>query len=120
MTEMAVGHEIAALADDGAGPLLGAAMDRHVLPDHATRSDPHETLDVLEGQILGHVADHRAGMDAALRTDGSMAENHRLRSDLNVLADRRAVLDQCGWVDSCHGLFLCGRSFVSVNGHIIS
>ena len=114
VAEVAVGHEVAPLADDGAGPLLGTAMDRHVLSDHTTRSDPHEALDVLEGQVLGHVADHRARVDAALRTDGSVAEDHRIRSDLDILADHCAVLDQCGWVDPCYGLSLCGRSFVYV------
>src|ERR1700733_2844544 len=75
VADVRVGHQQAAVSDDGARIGKGPAMNSDSLANGAVLADTAKAWPTLKRSILGDIADHRMRMDRTSGTDLGVAED---------------------------------------------
>jgi len=101
VSHVAGGHDEAARADDRVVPVVGGAVDGHVLADRGLLpdGDPHGVAG-LELQILRLAADDGAVTDAAACAQGHRPFQHHVSANLRIARDAHLGADHAVGTDA--------------------
>jgi hypothetical protein len=105
MGNMRIGHQQIVIANDCLGAaVFGARVKRAILADNIIITNLQENFFAFKFKILRLAADYRSGEYPAIFSDGSIAVNYTMCTDLGIGPDCNLVADYAIWTDgNCLG-----------------
>ena len=128
MSDVTVGHQQAAIANDGFRALGGPAVNRGPFSDNSAFADSAIADSAAKLVILGHIPDDGVRMHAATPAQDGMPDHDGRGSQVAFRADgngtidhnarpyRRGGINVSGGIDNCGGMYRHGRHAIVPEG----